>query len=259
MDLGTHHTGEVQRVRGGRLRFVTGLLLAGLSLACLSGPATDPTPSGVGADIPDECLVVEVIDRRSTTRPAHGDLIDAALRALGDSPYPLEALETFLGGAEQVTLLAGEEDQAPHPDLTRVVQDRLRVFRELAEKDAGAAVVVMAAPRLEGERYAGVTALLQERPPEVPVVLALVDLVHPREGDGSIWSWPAGAVVAGTDPVAVDRIALRILDSARRATGRPALEQDTGQGNPRLARAADRLGGCATLDRIDWRKVPLVR
>lgn len=264
MDLLEIRTREAKRVRRGRYPALPGLVLAGLGLAglavaCLSHPVADPPPPGLPAIATERCVVVEVIDRRSTTREAHGALVDASLRALGSRPYPLESLEVLLDGAEKVTLQEGRGDRSPHPALVKVMQDRLRIFRELAEEDAAAAVVVMAAPRLEGGRFSGISDLLQECPPEAPVVLALLDLVHPREVGGMGWSWRAGEVVAGTDPVAVDRIAQRILDSARRATGGPALESDDDPGDPRLARAASLLGGCADLDHIEWRKIPLTR
>ena len=64
------------------------------------------------------------------------------------------------------------------------------------------------------------------------------------------WQWPYGGLILGTDPVAVDRVALEILSKKRAAAGMPTLEAEK-RPVRYLASAEARGLGTANLERIE--------
>ena len=84
--------------------------------------------------------------------------------------------------------------------------------------------------------------------------LVVCDALRPQyQGGPSFrpqWQWPYGGLILGTDPVAVDRIALEIFSKKRAAAGMPALEAEK-RPVRYLASAAERGLGTADLGRIE--------
>jgi hypothetical protein len=187
-------------------------------------------------------------------------LADGAVTVLSGHDLPLAGYEELLGGPGAVELVAGTGGREPAAGLLEELRARIGLFEVEGEEAERAPVrVVLAAPDLAGGSYSGLCDLLRERGPGPPVALAILDLTGPAEPGRQGWRWEARLVLAGTDPVAVDRVGLRILDSARRATAAPPLETLEGPGLESLARARSELGGTASLERIDWIKAPLTR
>jgi len=84
--------------------------------------------------------------------------------------------------------------------------------------------------------------------------LTVFDALRPQYAGGpstrTRWQWPYGALVLGTDPVAVDRMACEILDRKRRAADLPPLARDKPT-LPYLASAEARGLGAADLAKIE--------
>jgi hypothetical protein len=200
-----------------------------------------------------------VVDRREGIRRGARGLADVAVFRLTGREYVLEAWSALIGDVDRVEVIAPQAEGAPSPQLRVEIETRLSMLNRSREPGGtGKAVaVVIAAARLDDGRFWGVTDLLLDRPSTPPVALAIIDLARPGEPGRVGWSWAAGELIVGVDPVAVDRVALRVLDSARRATGAPPLELFEGPGTPRLEEAAGRLSGQADLERIDWIKIPV--
>lgn len=247
-------------MRAGRaLQGVSGLLALVLGLSCAPRPRTEP---GTPRPEPGTALVrvVEILDRRFGERVRDRGLADAAVVALSGQALPLPGYEQLLGGPGPLELVVGSGHREPAEGLVEELEARLGLLRtEPADSSRGPASVLVAAPSLEGGTYSGLCDLLRERPPGAPPALAFLDLTGPAEPGRHGWRWEARLVLAGTDPVAVDRVGLRILDSARRATAAPPLETVEGAGLESLARAESELGGTARLERIEWLKEPLTR
>lgn len=219
-----------------------------LTMSCSSAGNTAREPVAAARSV-----VLEVIDRGGNPGSRGRRLVDAAMRALSGRSMVVDAWAAVVGPGDPEAVLAGEGAARPDRVLLEAVRSRLRLVRE---GGAGGLAVVAAAEIGEGE-FGCATRLLREHRDGASVRLAICDLQRVQEQGGD-WTWDAGLLVVGTDPVAVDRVALRILDSALRAGGRPGLETDDVRGLPDLAVAAEAVGGTAQLDRIDWRKIAVV-
>jgi hypothetical protein len=229
-------------------------------LASGCAPRPGHVPASPSAEERKPVQVVELIDRRDEARPRRRGRADAAVTALADESFPLPAYERLLGGPGPLSLIVGQGPREPAPGIIEELEARLALLEETEEGSSrGPVTVVVAAPDLSGGRYSGLCDLLREQEPEAPVALAVLDLGRPAEPGDRGWGWEAHLLLAGTDPVAVDRVGLRILDSARRATGAPPLEDLEGPGTRSLAEAERELGGQGRLEGIDWIKVPLTR
>jgi uncharacterized protein (DUF362 family) len=84
--------------------------------------------------------------------------------------------------------------------------------------------------------------------------LVVCDATRPQfQGGPSFrpqWQWPYGGLILGTDPVAVDRVALEILSKKRAAAGMPTLDAEK-RPVRYLASAEARGLGTANLERIE--------
>ena len=88
--------------------------------------------------------------------------------------------------------------------------------------------------------------------------LTIVNAIQTIYKEGNRWKpgvvWPYGGIILGTDPVAVDRVCLKIINEKRKSEGKPVIKQEA-----KHLQLSEELGiGISNLNNIDLVEIELI-